>query len=144
MGSAEAVALVRRLIEIGIGRGDESVIDELMAPDCVEHQRGNRNGVEGAKEVARTLNSWHSDFSLTVQDIAHSGDIVWTRNRAHGVNTGSVMGRPPTGKTIDVDVFDVVRLQDGKVVEHWGVADQMGMMLQLGLMPGGGVSAPTS
>ena len=115
-----------------------------MVPDCVEHQRGNRNGTEGAKEVARTLNRWHSDFSLTVQDIARSGDIVWTRNRAHGVNTGSVMGRPPTGKTIDVDVFDVVRPRDGKVIEHWGVADQMGMMLQLGLIPGSGDRAPAS
>jgi len=54
------------------------------------------------------------------------------------------MGRPPTGKTIDVDVFDVVRPRDGKVIEHWGVADQMGMMLQLGLIPGSGDRAPAS
>lgn len=131
-------ALVRRLIEVGIGRGDEAVIDELMAPDCLEHQRGNGEGAEGAKQVARTLNGWFSDFSLTVEDIARSGDVVWTRNRARGVNTGSVMGRPPTGKTIDVTVFDSLRMQDGKAVEHWGVPDQMGMLMQLGLLPAGG------
>ena len=131
-------AMVRRLIEVGIGRADESVIDELMAPDCVEHQRGNGTGTEGAKQVARTLNGWFSGFSLTVEDIARSGDIVWTRNRARGINTGSVMGRPPTGKEIDVTVYDSVRMHDGKAVEHWGVPDQLGMLLQLGLMPGSG------
>jgi len=129
--------LVRRLIEVGIGHDDESVIDELMAPDCVEHQRGNQHGSVGAKQVARTLNQWHSEFSLTVEDIARSGDVIWTRNRARGVNTGSVMGQPPTGKPIDLTVFDVVRVRDGKVVEHWGVADQLGMLLQLGIAPSG-------
>lgn len=134
-------AMVRRLIEVGIGHGDESVIDELMAPDCVEHQRGNGSGSDGAKQVARTLNAWFSSFSLTVEDIARSGDIVWTRNRARGINTGSVMGRPPTGREIDVTVYDSVRVRDGRAVEHWGVPDQLGMLLQLGLMPMG--SDPT-
>ena len=137
-------ALVRRLIEVGIGRGDDGVIDELMAPDCREHQRGNGEGTEGAKQVARTLNGWFSDFSLTVEDIARSGDVVWTRNRARGVNTGSVMGRPPTGKEIDITVFDSLRVQDGKAIEHWGVPDQMGMLMQLGLLPAGGPPASRS
>jgi predicted ester cyclase len=45
------------------------------------------------------------------------------------------MGHPPTGKSIDLDVIDIVRVQDGLVVEHWGIADQLGMMAQLGLLP---------
>ena len=135
MEQDETIKRVRRLIEVGIGGGDLSVIDELMAPDCVEHQRGNKSGTSGAKEVATTLHRWHSDFSLNVEDVAVAGDVVWTRNRARGVNTGSVMGHPPTGKSIDLDVIDIVRVQDGLVVEHWGIADQLGMMAQLGLLP---------
>jgi Predicted ester cyclase len=135
MADQENVALMRRLIEVGIGLGDMAVIEEIVAPDGIEHQRGNNPGVDGVKEVTTTLHRWMSDFSLTVEDVAVSGDLVWTRNRARGVNTGSVMGNPPTGKAVEIDVIDIFRFEDGKVVEHWGVADQVGLMLQVGGMP---------
>jgi len=45
------------------------------------------------------------------------------------------MGRPPTGKTVTVDVIDICRFEDGKIVEHWRVPDRLGMMEQLGLNP---------
>lgn len=127
----------RRLVEIGIGNADRSVLDELMADNCVEHQRGNRNGREGAWAVANTLHRWMSEFSLTVEDVAVAGDTVWTRNRARGINTGSVMGNPPSGKAIEVDVIDILRFENGIAVEHWGIADQMGLMLQIGALPAG-------
>ena len=135
MRAEDNVARMRRLVEVGIGQGDTAVIEELLALDCVEHQRGNNSGVEGAKQVAATLHRWMSDFSLTVEDIAVSGDVVWTRNRARGVNTGSVMGFGPTGGPVEVDVIDVGRFEDGKLVEHWGIADQMGLLLQVGFDP---------
>ncbi len=136
MDTTDLTERSRRLIEIGIGQGDLSVLDELMADDLVEHQRGNRSGRDGAKEVAATLHRWMSDFSLTIEDQAVAGDTVWTRNRARGVNTGAVMGNPPSGKTVDIDVIDILRFEDGLAVEHWGVADQVGLMLQVGAMPG--------
>ena len=127
----------RRVIEVGIGQGDLSVLDELVAENCVEHQRGNHPGRDGAKEVTRTLHRWMSDFSLTVEDIAVAGDVVWTRNRARGINSGSVMGNPPSGQAIETDVFDILRFEDGILVEHWGVADQVGLMQQIGAIPAG-------
>ena len=126
---------MRRLIEDAFTNGEVAVIDELVAPDCVEHQRGNPNGAEGAKEVARTLHRWMSDFSLTIEDLIAEGDMVWTRNRARGVNTGSVMGHPPTGLLVEIDVIDIGRFKDGLMVEHWGIADQLGLMIQLGVVP---------
>ena len=125
-----------RLVEEGVGRGDFAVLDELMAPDIVEHQRGNGDGIEGAKAVSRTLNRWMSEFSLTVEDVAVNGDTVWTRNKGRGVNTGSVMGHEPTGRPVEVDVVDVLRFADGRAVEHWGVADQVGLLLAIGAIGG--------
>lgn len=125
----------RRIID-AFTSGDLDVIDELVAPDCIEHQRGNNPGTEGAKEVIRTLHRWMSDFSLTIEDLVADGDMVWTRNRARGVNTGSIMGNPPSGKAVEVDVIDIGRFKDGKLVEHWGIADQLGLMLQIGAVPG--------
>ena len=44
------------------------------------------------------------------------------------------MGFPPAGKSFEIDVMDVARFENGKIVEHWGVPDQLGMLMQLGLM----------
>lgn len=135
MATIDIADRFRRIVEDGIGRGDESVLDAYIALDVIEHQRGNQPGLEGAKGVARALHRWMSDFSLTVEDIAVSGDVVWTRNRARGVNTGSVMGFGPTGGPVETDVIDIGRFEDGKLVEHWGIADQMGLLLQVGFDP---------
>jgi len=135
MAAIDIADRFRRIVEDGIGQGDESVLEAYVAPDCVEHQRGNQPGLEGAKGVARALHRWMSDFSLTVEDIAVSGDVVWTRNRARGVSTGSVLGFGPTGGPVEVDVIDIGRFADGVLVEHWGIADQMGLLLQVGFNP---------
>lgn len=133
MNTVDIADRFRRIVEEGIGAGDESVLEAFVAEDVIEHQRGNNQGIEGAKGVARVLHRWMSDFSLTVEDLVVSGDVVWTRNRAHGVNTGSVMGLPPTNQPVEVDVFDVGRFENDLMVEHWGVADQLGLLLQVGL-----------
>lgn len=135
MAIEDNAARMRRLVEVGIGQGDLAVIEEIIAPNCVEHQRGNNSGTEGVKQIANTLHRWMSEFSLTVEDVAVSGNFVWTRNRARGINTGAVMGNAPTGKSVEVDVIDICRFEDGQVVEHWGIADQLGLMLQVGAMP---------
>jgi predicted ester cyclase len=127
-------AALLRLIEYGFNKGDLSVVDELVAVDNVEHQRGSSGGRDGVKEVITTLRTWFPDFNLTAEDMVTVGDKVWVRFAARGTNLGSVMGRPATGKRMSVDVIDIVRFKDGKHVEHWGVPDQLGMMLQLGLM----------
>jgi predicted ester cyclase len=133
--NTDNIAAFRRIID-AFTSGDLDVIDELVAPDCIEHQRGNQAGSEGAKEIVRTLHRWMSDFSLTIEDLIADGDMVWSRNRARGVNTGSIMGNPPTERSVEVDVIDIGRFKDGKLVEHWGIADQLGLMLQIGAVPG--------
>ena len=135
MNTVDIAERFRRIVEKGIGAGDESVLDAFVAPDLIEHQRGNNPGIDGAKGVARVLHRWMSDFSLTVEDLVVSGDTVWTRNRARGVITGSVMGLAPTNQPVEVDVFDVGRFENDTMVEHWGVADQLGLLMQVGFDP---------
>jgi predicted ester cyclase len=74
-----------------------------------------------------------SDFRLDIEDMAVDGDVAWARNVATGTNDGSLMGHPPTGKPMRIDVIDVVRVRDGRIVEHWGVPDRLGVLRQLGL-----------
>lgn len=126
--------LLLRLIEDGFNKGDLSVVDEIVAVDVKEHQRGSSDGRDGTKEVITTLRTWFPDFTMSVEDVAAVGDKVWMRFTARGTNLGLVMGRPPTGKKMAIDVIDIARFKDGKLVEHWGIPDQLGMMIKLGLM----------
>ncbi len=133
MSVQENIAATRRLIAEGFTGGNLGVCDELVSPDSVENQRGLKPGIEGVKETIRTLRSWFSDFELVIVDLIASDDTVWIRCRGTGVNTGNVMGRPATGRSFEITVIDVIRFADGKIVEHWGVPDQLGMLIQLGL-----------
>lgn len=127
--------LYRRLIDEVFNQGRMEVADELVAANAVEHQRGGAgDGPKGVQRTAQLLRSAFSDFSLTIEDLVVDGDAVWARQRGGGTNSGSFFGQPATGRTAYVEVFDVCRFENGRVVEHWGVPDQLGMMLQLGLM----------
>ena len=128
--------LVRRLIEEGFNEGNLDVADELISPDMVEHQNFGPNhapGAEGAKAVIASLRRAFSDFHLAIEDLAVEGDTVWLRMTGSGTNDGSFMGNPPTGRTMRIDVFDSLRVENDRIVEHWGVPDRLGSLFQLGL-----------
>lgn len=124
--------IYRRMIEEGFNQGNLDVVDELVAPNAREHQRGSGDGIEGTKNTIKYLRSVFPDFKITIDELVVSGDKVWARQRGGGTNLGNFAGHPPTGVKAFIDVIDIVRIESGKIVEHWGVPDQLGMMLQLG------------
>jgi len=130
-------ALFSRVVTEGFSQGDLAVIDEVISPRHVEHQAGMGAGPEGAKGAIAYLRSVFSDFTLTIEDMTTEGDTVWARLRARGTQQGPYMGLAPTGRSIDIDVIDICRFEDGLMVEHWGVPDRFTMLEQLGLLPGG-------
>jgi len=140
--------LVRRLIEEGFNKGNLDVADELISPELVEHQNFGPNhapGAEGVKALIASLRRAFSDFDLAIDDLAVNGDTVWLRMTGTGTNDGSFMGHPPTGRAMRTDVFDALRVENDRIVEHWGVPDRLGTLFQLGLaQPPNRASAPTS
>ncbi len=135
---AEAnMATFRRAIEEGWNRGNLAAIDELFAPDFVEHQVGIAPGRDGVKGSIQALRTAFPDLHLTFEDVVANGDMVWARLSATGTHEGPFMGMPGTRRPVRVDVIDIVRVTDGRVVEHWGVADRLNVAQQIGLVPGG-------
>jgi predicted SnoaL-like aldol condensation-catalyzing enzyme len=126
----------RRLIGGAFSAGDLAVVDEVIAPDHVEHQPGfdppNREGIKGGIAFLHTLSP---DIEVSVEDSVAVGDKVWARLRARGSHGGAVLGGP-TERRFDITVMDVCRFAGGRIVEHWGVPDRFTQMQQLGLMPG--------
>ncbi len=135
---ADPETVLRRLIDEGFSQGNLDVCDQLVAEHVEEHQNFGPNhadGPEGVKAVIRSLRAAYSDFRLEVADLVVDGNTVWARNVGSGTNDGPFMGHPPTGRSMSIEVFDVVRVRDGKIVEHWGVPDRLGALFQLGLAP---------
>ncbi len=133
--SDKNVERLERLLLEGFGQGDMSVLDEVVAEDLIEHQQGMPQGREGLKNVIRTLRQSFPDLSYEVVQMVADEDKVWGHFRSQGTNEGPFMGQPPTGKAMQINVIDIARFEDGKIVEHWGVPDQLGLLLQLGLFP---------
>ncbi len=75
------------------------------------------------------------DSYFTVEDMIAEGDKVATRKTFHGTHQGEFMGIPPTGQQVSIGLIDIVRIVDGRVVEHWAMGDNLGMMQQLGVIP---------
>ena len=132
-------ALVRRFIdEIFIqGRGES--VDELLTDDFTPHTWGSTGaGKDELKQAIKRVSAGLSDVSMKVEDVIAEGDLVAVRLTSHAVQSGEFMGMPPSGKDYTIGEIHIFRVRDGRVAEHWHQADFMGMMRQLGAMPGSG------
>lgn len=131
------LAVFRRLIEQGFNASETGAMPPLFTEDFIERQEdapGASTGIDAVIAKIQGLHAAFPDFSLTIEDIVAEGDRVWARLRAHGTNTGPFIG-PPTGRAMTIDVIDICRFRDGRIAEHWGVADRLGTMRQIGRMP---------
>jgi predicted ester cyclase len=136
MSPTENQEVFRRVIEQGFNEGKLAELDRWVAADYVEHQFGGEPGVQGLKSLIQQLRTAFPDLKMTIEDSVASDDKVWARLRCRGTQKGPLMGIPPTGKPIDTTAVEIVRIQNGKLVEHWGVPDRFAAMSQLGLLPG--------
>lgn len=126
--------LVRTFFEQAFNRGQLDAIDTFLAPDFVEHQAFGPDAPKGRdapRAVVTNLRNAFTDFRVTIEDAASSGDRVWVRLHATGTHTGPIFGRAPTGNRISITVIDIMRVADGKIVEHWGVSDGLAALRQL-------------
>lgn len=125
----------RRVIEEGFNKGNLAALDECFPPAYTEHQFDLPSTLEEFKGSIRYLRETFAPFSLTIEDLVADGDKVWVRMTGRGTDSRGLMGRPPTGRSYAITVFDVCRFEDGKIVEHWGAPDRFHMLAQLGLLP---------
>ena len=130
-------ALVRRFVDEVQSGGNTDLIDEICSPELVNHSAppGLPADREGIKILTTMFKGAFPDSYFTVEDMIAEGDKVVTRKTFHGTHEGEFMGIPPSGRPVNVSLIDVVRISDGRVVEHWSVGDNLGMMQQLGVIP---------
>ena len=130
-------ATIRRMYDL-LSAGDIDGFGDLIADDFVEHEEtpGLEPTKEGVKQFFHMYREAFPDLRMEPQDVLATGDKVVARARATGTNQGAFMGMPATGKSVDVQLIDIIRFgDDGLAREHWGVFDALGMMQQLGAIP---------
>jgi steroid delta-isomerase-like uncharacterized protein len=130
-------AAVRRFIERYQTAADEDAFAEVMHPDVVDHSRppGIAEGAEGVRQQFDGFRRAFPDFRATILDQIAESDKVVTRKVFSGTHEGELMGIPPTGRQVEIHVIDIVRLEDGRIVEHWNIVDRLGLLQQLGALP---------
>jgi steroid delta-isomerase-like uncharacterized protein len=128
---------MRRTYEL-ISSGDIARFGDLVADDFIEHDGGP--GFPATKQG--TLDFFHvlldafPDLHMDVEDLIVDGAKTVARARITGTHRGDFMGVPPTGSSVDVQLIDIMRFDGaGQVCEHWGVADMLSLMQQLGVVP---------
>jgi steroid delta-isomerase-like uncharacterized protein len=139
-GPVDHAATMRSTYE-RINAGDLVGFGDLVADDFVEHHQvgeGAPPTKEGMLGFFRTVLAAFPDFRMTVEDLFADGDKAVARVRATGTHKGEFMGVPPTGKSVDFELIDIMRFDGaGLVCESWGVADMLSLMQQLGVVPAG-------
>jgi steroid delta-isomerase-like uncharacterized protein len=121
-----------------VNRHDPDGFDDLMAPGFVDHEvpEGFPEGPEGAKQYIGSMMTAFPDVHFEPLDTAVEGHNISARARMTGTHTGEFLGIPATGKSVDLEFCDWVRFDDdGRAVEHWGYADNLKLLQQLGVVP---------
>jgi steroid delta-isomerase-like uncharacterized protein len=123
-----------------INEGDLDGFGDLLADGFVEHDEvpGLPPTKEGVKELFRSYRTSFPDFHMHVEEIIAGGDRTVARVTASGTQDGELMGIPASGRRATVQLIDIMGFDPaGSISEHWGVADMLSLLQQLGAVPAG-------
>jgi predicted ester cyclase len=129
--------LIHRFYTEVVGTGDYSNLDSFVAADYVDHNAAEQNG-RGPHVVRARLEAIRMtlpDFTIQIEDIFAEGDHVITRVTGRGTHLGEWMGIKPTGREVRLKGINIDRVDRGRIAEHWGEADTIGMLAQMGVDP---------
>ena len=130
-------AVIRRFVEEVQNNNDWDAYDELNDPEFVNLSAppGVPPDREGGKMFLQSFANGFPDARFTIDDMVAEGDRVVTKKTVSATHTGEFAGIPPTGNRVELTYVDILRLRDGRIVEHWLSMDQLTFMQQLGAIP---------
>jgi predicted ester cyclase len=130
-------AVIRRFVEEVQNQKNWDVFDELNDPEFVNLSAppGVPADREGGKMYLSGFMNAFPDCRFEIDDMIAEGDQVVTKKTFTGTHTVDFGEIPPTGKSVTLQFVDIMRVRDGRIVEHWLCMDQLRFMQQLGLIP---------
>jgi len=130
-------ALIRRLYDEALNKGNLEVVDEIIAPNYIRHglAPGASPGPESTKQVFTMMRTAFPDLCITVEPVVGEGDMVAAQLTHRGTHKGEFMSIAPTGKQVTVTTVGIYRFAGNKLEEAWIQMDELGMLQQLGAIP---------
>jgi predicted ester cyclase len=134
MSPQELKTLYRRYIDL---LWVPDMLDEVLAPDFVAHDLppGLPPGREWLKAFRRIVDKAFPDLKPTIRDLIAEDDKVAARVGLEGTHRGEFMGIAPTNNKLATELFEFVRIAEGKIVERWVMRDRLGELQQIGVLP---------
>ncbi len=131
--SEAAKAVVRRNTEEVQGAGNFELFEELFDDNFIDHtpQPNMTPDKPGVRGLYQKLREAFPDFHAVIHWQTAEGEIVTTFKTYHGTHRGTFLGIAPTGRKIQFETVDAMRVREGKITEHWGVANLYSLMQQL-------------
>jgi predicted ester cyclase len=119
-----------------VNNGNFALLDELLSTDFVDHspQPGVAPTRDGLKQSLTALKTAFPDVRYTIEGSIACGDEIVHRLQATGTMTGDFMGIPANGKSATWTEIHINRGVNGRLIEHWSLIDQLGMLVQLGIV----------
>jgi steroid delta-isomerase-like uncharacterized protein len=124
--------LVETLCKTVFQNHDFSKLDEIMRDDYIQHNEDVPQGKAGFKRFFTQMFRAMPDFSYTMKIIIAEGDIVMMYSTTTATHKGEWLGNPATDNKLNFDVVDIFRIENGKIAEHWDVADTLKLFTQVG------------
>lgn len=133
MDNTSNVEVYRRVFD-AVNRGDEAALDDLLTAGVLDNNPipGQEPGVAGFKQWMRYVRTAFPDVHVTVEDTLSQGDRVAGRVTWRGTHEGPLAGVAASGKPVQFTAIHIVRFENGKAAEWWGVADLLGALQQIG------------
>lgn len=127
--------IVERFCQDVFVNHDLSHLDEYMRDDYIQHNADVPQGKAGFKGFFEKTFKAIPDFKYTLMKIAADEETVMIYCTTSGTHTGGEwLDKEPTGNKLGFNVVDIFRIQDGKIAEHWDVADTFSLFRQLGII----------
>lgn len=127
--------VLKRLIDEAFNNRNLDILEEVLHPDFVNHQEvfplKAKKGPEVFRELYSTFFQIFSDVKADYTHILSEDDYVMARDFITGTNDGEINGNSATHKKVKFEVFHLYRLKEGKLVERWGLTDDLSLMKQL-------------
>ncbi|MEU1424839.1 ester cyclase [Kitasatospora sp. NPDC005751] len=132
--------IVCAFIDALFTQGDLAAVDEYLAEDFLNHDPpvGTDTSREGMRAAAVLFRGAFPDWHAMPDFLVAEGDMVVEHFSASGTQRGEIFGAPPTGRTVTLRGINIFRIREGRIVERWGRLDELGLLRQLGLVPGPG------
>ena len=137
MSTEQNKEIVRRYLLDVWGKYDFEAEQELVAEDLIDHNAVPHlpPGLEGHHQFLVMAQKAIPELDVTIDALFVEGNKVAYHWTAQGTHQGEYLGIPPTGKTLTLTGSDIVRIENGKIVESWHFEDNLGLMQQLGVVP---------